>query len=611
MMKQRMTLWMIGMLLSLLPSVASSPDSLVFKYLSPESQAYINVPMVINIQVTNTAKEEDYYGWWCVGDKVNQANSQTVEIKAGETVELAFKITISQPGEVCLHVFDLMTEDYLYGFNIYFNTVKPEVEATIEVDLEQDDEGNRFIYSDYSSTRIVGSFTMTNLGDTPLINKPIGVFGAYQDLFQVVLVPQIEEQNFNTIYGMKDEIKAGEMCSRYYGFSISGKPIEGQVYTVQLKYTDYVLATSEPFTIRRCTNTYWTADFRRKNLPVVDNVLKVPGDALAVDMRGLYDINTFFSIDVSEANPNCLYYLGFLDYVPKGFDSEANIIRNGEASMVTIDSNYDFYCPEDFKAKTALFTYTPISESRGPASPVMSQRMSGMITMPFGAQKAWLFGTNEYHEDSPWYNEDFKIAYLFDVKSDGTLVFRHVGNSHYSDEPPSVGNNFPILIYDIKPSPVVFYSENVDIRSGISRGIIAEGEIYEYGLMTTRKAEKYSYSWNCDKNYFCLNEEGAMIRPFNVTISKWSINSQMCVDAGLKVYPHEILSIDDTGSSTSDEPDAPTSVTAVNAVSHLPQTVYSLSGQRVGTAEYINGRLSAEGLQPGLYIVNGRKMVVK
>ena len=340
-------------------------------------------------------------------------------------------------------------------------------------------------------------------------------------------------------------------------------------------------------------------------------MLKVPGDALAVDMRGLYDINTFFSIDVSEANPNCLYYLGFLDYVPKGFDSEANIIRNGEASMVTIDSNYDFYCPEDFKAKTALFTYTPISESRGPASPVMSQRMSGMITMPFGAQKAWLFGTNEYHEDSPWYNEDFKIAYLFDVKSDGTLVFRHVGNSHYSDEPPSVGNNFPILIYDIKPSPVVFYSENVDIRSGISRGIIAEGEIYEYGLMTTRKAEKYSYSWNCDKNCFCLNEEGAMIRPFNVTISKWSMNSQMCVDAGLKVYPHEILSIDDTGSSTSDEPDAPTSVTAVNAVSHLPQTVYSLSGQRVGTAEYINGRLSAEGLQPGLYIVNGRKMVVK
>ena len=57
-MKQRMTLWMIGMLLSLLPSVASSPDSLEFRRLSPESEAYINTPIVVLIQVTNTAHED-------------------------------------------------------------------------------------------------------------------------------------------------------------------------------------------------------------------------------------------------------------------------------------------------------------------------------------------------------------------------------------------------------------------------------------------------------------------------------------------------------------------------------------------------------------------------
>ena len=372
MMKQRMTLWMIGMLLSLLPSVASSPDSLEFKKLSPESEAYTNTPTVILIQVTNTA-HEDYYGWWCLGEKADWNNSQAVEIKAGETVELAFEITISQPGNVSLHVFDLMTEEYLYGFYIYFNIVEPKVEATIEVNTEQDDEGNRIIYSDYSSNRIEGSFTITNLGGDALINK--SATWPYQEFLQVVLVPQIDEFFSSTIYGMKDVIKPGETCNRYYVFTVSGMPVEGQEYTIQLKYLDHVLATSEPFTIRRSTNTYWTADLRRKNLPVVDDVLKVPGDALAVDMRGLYTINTVYSIDISEASPNCLYYLGFLDYVPKGFDSEANIIRNGEASMVTIDSNYDYYCPEDFKAKTAIFIYTPISESRGPASPVMSQRM--------------------------------------------------------------------------------------------------------------------------------------------------------------------------------------------------------------------------------------------
>lgn len=598
MMKQRMTLWMIGMLLSLLPSVASSPDSLEFRRLSPDSEAYINTPIVILIQVTNTA-QEDYYGWWCVGDTPDWKNSQAVEIKAGETVELAFETTISQPGDVRLHVFDLMTEEYLYGFYIYFNIVEPKVEATIEVNTEQDDEGNRFIYSDYSSVRIGGSFTLTNLGESTLINKPTGAWGAYHDLFQVVLIPQIEEQNYNTIYGMANEIKAGETCSRYYGFTISGKPVEGQEYTVQLMYSDHVLATSEPFTIRRSTNHYWTADNSRKPLPVVGDVLKVPGDALAVDMRGLYDLSTVYSIDVSEANPNCLYYLGFLDYVPKGFDSEANIIRNGEASLVTIDSNYDFYCPENFKAKTALFTYTPISESMGPASPVMSQRMSGMITLPFEAQKAWLSGTNEYHPESPFYNEDFKIAYLFSVKSDGTIVFRP-----YPATTPIINWDFPILIYDIKPSPVVFYSEDVDIRSGRSGGTIAEGEIFEYGLMTTRKAEKYSYSWNCDRNCFCLNEEGATIRPFNVTISKWSLQSQTCIDAGWEVYPHEILYInpEETGIG---------SISNLEGNSSQELTVYSLSGQPVGTAIYTNGQIKAEGLKPGLYVAGGRKIVIK
>lgn len=611
MMKRRMTFWMIGMLLGLLPAMGetSSPDSLEIKKLSPVSEAYINTPIVVLFQVKNTG-HEDYYGWWGFGDKVNWKNSQAVEIKAGETIELAFETTISQPGDVRLHLFDLITEDYLYGFLVFFNAVKPEVEATIEVNLKQDDEGNRFIYSDYSSVRIGGSFTLTNIGETSLFNKPASDYlpntWTNKDFFQVVLVPQIEEQNSNTIYGMEEEIKAGETCSRYYGFTVSGMPVEGQEYTVQLKYLDHVLATSEPFTIRRSTNTYWTADGSRKPLPDVDGVLKVPSDALAVDMRGLYSINTVYSIDISEASPNCLYYLGFLDYVPKGFDSEANIIRNGEASIVTIDSNYDYYCPVDFKAKSAFFTYTPISESRGPASPVMSQKMSGMITLPFGAQKAWLFGSNEYHEDSPWYNEDFKIAYLFDVKSDGTLVFRHVDNvdnDHYGDEPPSLGYIFPILIYDIKPSPVVFYSEEINIWSGISGGGVVEGEIFEYGLMTTRKAEKYSYSWNCDKNRFCLNEEGAMIRPFNVTISKWDPQLEKCVDAGFKYYPHEFLPVDtETGIE---------STRNLEENSSHELTVYSLSGQPVGTATHTNGQIKAEGLKPGLYVAGGRKIFIK
>lgn len=608
MMKRRMTLWMIGMLLSLLPSMAFPLDSLEFKRLSPKSQAYTNTPLVILIEVTNKATE-DYYGWWSIGDNTednhgwwfeNNADSQAVEIKAGETIELSFETTISQPGYVRLYIFDIMTDEHLYSFTLYFDAVDPKVEATIEVNTKQDDEGNRFIYSDFSSTRISGSFNLTNLGEEALINK--GVTWPYQEFFQVVLVPQIEEQDYNNIYGMKDEIKAGETCSRYYGFNVSGVPVEGQEYTVQLKYLDHVLATSEPFTFRHSTNTYWTADGSRKPLPDVDGVLKVPAEALAVDMRGLYTINTVYSIDVSEASPNCLYYLGFLDYVPKGFQSEANIIRDGEASMVSIDSNYDYYCPEDFRAKTALFTYTPISESMGPASPIMSQRMSGMIVLPFIAQKAWLSGTNEYHPESPYYNDDFKVARLFSVESDGTLVFNPYFGYLDDNHSFSMNDNYPILIYDIKPSPVVFYSEDINIWARTPSRTVVEGEICEFGLMTTRKAEKYSYSWNCDKNCFSLNEEGATIRPFNVTIGKWDFQSESCVNTGLDTIEPFISMPETVPSAIKNIPQTP---------ANTPLTVYSLSGQPVGTATYIDGQLKAEGLKPGLYVAGGRKIVIK
>lgn len=594
-MKRRMTLWMIGTLLSLLPTMASSPDSLVFKKVLLVDQAYANVPMAILVDVTNTSTE-DYYGLWSVGEEPDWRHYQFVEIKGGETVEFYFESIIYKTGDFQFSVFDLGNEQPLYTFPVHVKSVDIKVEGSVEVNTDLDEEGHRIIYTDfYKNIRIGGTVSFTNVSDTPIITQPIGIIGVRKSLIQVVLDPQIEGQNGNTIYNMRDEINVGETFSGDYSILITDSPVEGQEYTVQLKYLDKVLATSEPFTFSRGTNTYWIKGGSRKNLPVVDGVLKVPGDALAVDIRGLYEMDTVYSIDVSEANPNCLYYLGFLDNVPKGFESEANVVRDGDASMVTIDSNYDYYCPVSFSAKSALFTYTPISESRGPASPIMSQRMSAMIILPFTAQKAWLSGTNEYHEDYPFYNEDFKMAILDSVEEDGTLVFQPF--SHYN---PAPYNQF--LIYDIKPSPIIFYSENVDIPSiNIVKDVLCN-TIYRYGSKSTREAEKYTYSWNCDKNCFCLNEEGAIIRPFNVTVGKWDNSSGTCVDTGLDVLPHYIKPFNPSGIE---------SVTKSVDNSSQQLTVFSLSGQAVGTATYVDGRLKAEGLKPGLYVAGGRKIVIK
>jgi hypothetical protein len=334
-----------------------------------------------------------------------------------------------------------------------------------------------------------------------------------------------------------------------------------------------------------------------KPLPVeAGQVLKVPCEALAVDLRGQYEMNTVFSIDTSDANPNCLYFLGYLDNVPQGFTSKTNIIRDYEAKEIIIDADHDYFCPMPFKAKTALFNYTPVSEAMGPASSYMSQIMSGTVILPFEAQQAWLDWINDTNQDSPFSNDQLRIAH-FEGYDGASLMFRPVTSQ-------TLQSYEPYLIYHIIPSPVSFFSEEVNIPS--SRKAI---QTFPYtdlsfeGSTTSMTADENTYIWNCDKYHFYRNhDELRPVRPFTAIMQ---INTQ--ASASMSQDLPEVLNY-----TIDDKPGLPpTPITAINTASQYQQAVYSLSGQRVGTAEYANGQLSAEGLKPGLYIVGGRKIVVK
>ncbi len=589
-MRRRMSLWIIGMLLSLLPTTAFSSDGLTFNYTRTEGQAYCDLPLTIYVNVTNNGVG-DYYGWWRISNKAEWENFQAVEIKAGETKEVAFETIIAQTGDVTQSVFDLTSEQSLYTFIIQVENAQPKISGSVHLNLQETADNSSYIFSDFKNIRIYGSATITNGEQFDIYEKSPTAIGASDSRFKAVLTPQIGDKLVkSSLIGMPDVIKGGETVNADISIYFEGTPEEGQEYVVQILYMDMVIASSDPFTFIRSTNTYWTADRSQRPLTVGDdNTLMVPKEALAVDLRGIYMQNTIYKIDVSEANPNCLYYLGFLDYVPQGFQSETNIIRDGEASTVIIDSNYDYYCPVPFKTKTALFTYTPVSESLGPASPVMSQRLSGLTTLPFTAQRAWLAGTNEdEHPESPFYNDDFKMASL-SSNGDGMIVFKY--NPGF--QPDCYGC---YLIYDIKPSPVVFYSENIVIPTFVSMNMITCGYlIYRRWISTI--AKKYTYCWNSDKNSIRLNEEGAVIRPFSVIIGKWDEETMSYVDAGLEEVPYYIE-------------DAPVGIESLRRTPD-DKAIYSLYGQRVGTATYTDGKLNTEGLKPGLYLVGGKKVVIK
>ena len=607
-MMKRMSFWLLGMLLNMLPVMASPSDSLTFSNVRTEGVLYPGMPIKVHVEVTNNG-DKDYYSMWSVsnGDPdwsywTSQINN-IVEIVAGGSGDITLDASILKAGDLELQIYEVIEKRILYTFQIHVEEGQPKISASIKMNFEEDaSDGSHYIYSDFKNTSFSGKITITNEEEESIFRSN-QLLAPIFSMFQATISPEIAGTGSVAPYGYVTElpevIKSGETVTGHVTFILNDcEPVNGMQYIAQVEYNHTIIASSEPFTFRYSTNTYWTFDGVRSPLTISNDTLKIPKDAAAVDLRGLYYINTVFKIDVTEANPNCLYYIGFLDYVPKGFTSDANIIRENEANMLSIDSNYDFYCPVDFTAKTAFFTYTPVSESRGPASPVMSQRMSGMIRVPFDAQKAWLAGTNEYHEDSPFYNEDFKIANQWGLDEDGTIVFWPLTPDAI------VSRHFCYLIYDMKPSPLVFYSEDAHIfSSDYGREIIVghNRSLIRHASRKTRKAEKYTYSWNCDKNCFVLNEEGATIRPFNVTVGVCEQFKDTLVDTGLETLPYTIKEPGEGG------------LVSIKSTRRTPEdkAIYSISGQRVGTAAYQDGKLCTDGLKPGLYIVGGKKVVVK
>ena len=605
---KRMSFWLLGMLLNMLPVMASPSDSLTFSNVRTEGVLYPGMPIKVHVEVTNNG-DKDYYSMWSVsnGDPdwsywTSQINN-IVEIVAGGSGDITLDASILKAGDLELQIYEVIEKRIIYTFQIHVEEGQPKISASIKMNFEEDaSDGSHYIYSDFKNTSFSGKITITNEEEESIFRSN-QLLAPIFSMFQATISPEIAGTGSVAPYGYVTElpevIKSGETVTGHVTFILNDcEPVNGMQYIAQVEYNHTIIASSEPFTFRYSTNTYWTFDGVRSPLTISNDTLKIPKDAAAVDLRGLYYINTVFKIDVTEANPNCLYYIGFLDYVPKGFTSDANIIRENEANMLSIDSNYDFYCPVDFTAKTAFFTYTPVSESRGPASPVMSQRMSGMIRVPFDAQKAWLAGTNEYHEDSPFYNEDFKIANQWGLDEDGTIVFWPLTPDAI------VSRHFCYLIYDMKPSPLVFYSEDAHIfSSDYGREIIVghNRSLIRHASRKTRKAEKYTYSWNCDKNCFVLNEEGATIRPFNVTVGVCEQFKDTLVDTGLETLPYTIKEPGEGG------------LVSIKSTRRTPEdkAIYSISGQRVGTAAYQDGKLCTDGLKPGLYIVGGKKVVVK
>ena len=172
----------------------------------------------------------------------------------------------------------------------------------------------------------------------------------------------------------------------------------------------------------------------------------------------------------------------------------------------------------------------------------------------------------------------------------------------------------PYLLY-LRPSSVIFYSEEVMIPS-TREAVVGSDSIRFIGRTVSQtvpemkeKSDIYIYQWSCDEKSFLINEYGNVLPPFSGNFYLTPRNMPEDLTSAQGAYEEE-LSVIFLNSTDGPEENTGIETPQLTGQNHA-LTVFSLSGQRVGTASYHNGKLSLSGLHPGLYIIGGKKVMVK
>ena len=309
---------------------------------------------------------------------------------------------------------------------------------------------------------------------------------------------------------------------------------------------------------------------------VATRSVTVPDDVVAVDLRG-----TAISIVVPNSNPNTLYYLDSGASV-SGLD-EANVVKDGAAEVLRLTDGHDFYVPSAFTA--AEVTYSRVPQ-------VLTDGESGWetLTVPFDVTSVTKDGAEIHHfRSDDDRDKDFWIDELAGIKDDEALF-------SYAQE---VKANVPYIVAfpgdkwgaerSFKDKTVVFHGSNAHFETGARS--VASTDTYVMRGSMTKKNLTDAYTMNAAGDAFVLDgqDEVAPFRAYFTMKQETTTSPRM-------------LRIVTNGTST-----------GIDAVKSGCEkvAVYSLSGMKMGVATLVDGRPEGLRLSPGVYIVKGRKWVVR
>jgi len=332
-----------------------------------------------------------------------------------------------------------------------------------------------------------------------------------------------------------------------------------------------------PATVTYGNNTWEVVGIQEDALNTCDKLTAV-----------IWNAEAPFSAIVS--NPNLLLYVKDAKYVRWAIP---NIVVDGTAPSIVLtdaSSGNDFYCPKAFKAESISFTHnynmeTGFVESRGWET----------IALPFDVQKITHVSAGEIVPFKKWSSDsEQKAFWLYELTSSGYQEAEAIkANTPYLISMPN--NSLYKKDYRLA-GKVTFSAENTEVKV----------------------SDDLNSSKNGDRTLVpnFINQNNESFLELNVNNSIVTYNSD---DKGSKfvkglrsVHPFEAYMTSTSNTRSIDVlDDMTTSIKGIAEMTDDAQTirVYDLRGVLVKTASTMEE--AQRGLETGIYVVNGKKIIIK
>ena len=299
-----------------------------------------------------------------------------------------------------------------------------------------------------------------------------------------------------------------------------------------------------------------------------------PDNVLAVDVTGM-GITT-----ATSAEPNCLFIIGESDESPTGV---GNVIVKGTSSYtatnIELTDGSDFYSPVDFTASNIEFTFNNNRRADG-------TKGWNTIMLPFDVSEVTANGTA-----IGWFNSNTdtgKQFWLKEFTSDAPGVVNFSFTNEMKANTPYIialpGNHWGSE-YDLSDKTIKFIGQDVVVKKS-ERGIVT-AENYRFIGNTQQDNTVNIYCINNDGDKFILDNGSAPFRAF------------FKADIFDRTVTSLAIGFDET--------------TGIKSLTLTPapigkgnDAIYDLQGRRIGQWSTLNSQL-----RPGLYIINGKKVIIK